>query len=208
MSRPRHPTAVLALLSAVCLLALLPAATQAQTNTRTDYWINDTDSSLAETVVDDTATAVPPDSGDWSETTLAQIHDLGRTSPSEDMEWAASNGYYWQRGSAELGSQTIETAWFVPVQVGQTQRKIRSGSGSTRIWYRICPGYVYARTDLYKDYQFTDWAAGSWDPWWSIKVSTKEQKWNLPSREFHWVNNTVHNYGGGTIFGPNPEINF
>jgi hypothetical protein len=208
-NKPRNSTPVLALLCAACLLPLLPAVAHAQPTTRTDYWINDTDSALAETVVDDTIEPVPPDSGDWSEITLDDIHDLGRTSPSEDEEWAASNGYYWQRGSSELGSQTIESAWFVPWE-GQGQRRISSGSGSTRIWWKICPGYVAARTDLFKGTQWIGYASGAIDPWWTIKVSTKPEKWNLPSPRFHWVNNTVHSYSyqGVPIYGPNPEIDW
>lgn len=206
MSRHSQTTLAIALLCAGCLLLLLPAVAQAQEpSTRTDYWIDDTDSSLAEVVVDDTVEAVPPDSGDWSEITLAEIHDLGRTSPSEDMALAASNGSYWQRGSAELGSNTVETAWFVLEQVG-SEKRIRSGSGSRRIWYKLPPGYVYARTKLYKNNAYVSNAAASFDPWWAIYVSTRNVKWTLPSQTFHWNNYTTHNYGGGTIFGPDPDV--
>lgn len=203
-NRPSRMTPALALMCAVCLLALLPAVAQAQTNTRTDYWIDDTDSSLAEIVVDDTVSSTEPDSGDWSSITLVGIHALGRYSPSEDEAVAVSLGYWSEEISA--GGNTRQTAWFIPAQSGNT-RSIRSGSGSQRIITRCWPGYVRSDTRLKKGSEERRYAAFSFDPCYTINISTRKETWDYvwPYTTYQWYNDTYHDYGNGNSYN-DPDI--
>jgi hypothetical protein len=202
--RPSHTTPVLALLCAACLLPLLPAVAQAQSATRTDYWINDTDSSLAEIVVDDTVSSTAPDSGGWSSITLVGIHALGRYSPSEDEAVAIMQGHHEEY--TQLGTNTRQTAWFIPTQ-GQGTRSIRSGSGSQRIIGRCWPGYVRSDTHLKKGNEERRYAARSFDPCYTINISTCPETWDYvyPYTTYHWYNDTYHDYGNGNFYGT-PDI--
>jgi hypothetical protein len=203
-NRPSHTTPVLALLCAACLLPLLPTVAQAQTTTCIYYWIDTTNSTLAETVVDSTVTAVAPDSGAWTSITLAGIHALGLYSPSEDEAIAMLQGNWWQ--NTALGGNTRQTAWFVITQEG-SKRSVRGGSGSLRIPGRCWPGYVYSRADLYRDGDWRSAAAASFDPCYTINISTPKDTWTYPGHTFRWDDYTKHDYGNGNHpDGPNPTI--
>jgi hypothetical protein len=205
MSRPRNPTAALALLSGVCLLVLLPAVAQAQTATRTDYWINTTDSSLAEIVVDDSCAAIPPDSGSWSSITLAGIHALGRYSPSEDEAVAQIQGN-WQQNDATLGKNTVETAWFRE-SFCYPKRWINGGSTSTRKGW---PGYVYAYARLYSSGPHdVKYAAGNRYFVWSVSVATHADTVYSGQGPYTFWDFTEHDYGSGNhVSGPNIHTEF
>jgi hypothetical protein len=206
MSRPSHVTSVVALLSMVCLLALLPTAAQAQTATCTYYWIDTTNTTLAEVVVDDTIGATAPDSGDWGPITLAGIHALGLYSPSEDEAVAQLQGHYWE--GAELGNSTRQTAWFVTTQEG-VKRSIRAGSGSLRIPTKCWPGYVYSRAWLKKDGTGRQWAAASCNFCYTINVTTGRDTWTYPGHTYRWDDATWHDYGNGNHYDtPSPTIWF
>jgi len=209
MSIPNHTTPVLALLCAACLLPLLPAVAQAQEpSTRTDYWIDDTDSSLAETVVDDTCPAIPPDSGDWSSITLAEIHALCRYSPSEDEAVAQIQGN-WQQNDATLGKNTIETAWFRETFC-YPKRWITGGSTSTRVKGKVGPGYVYSEAHLYSSGPHSDqWAQGNKYFVYSLSVATRPDTVYWGQGPFTFWDFTYHSYGSGNyVDGPDIHVEF
>jgi hypothetical protein len=195
--RPNHVTPALALLCAVCLLPLLlPSMARAQTAKCTYYWINDTDSSLAEIVVDDTTTVTPPDS--WSSITLVGIHALNRYSPSEDEAVAQSAGHWSE--CVPLGGGTRQTAWLIPYQQGAT-RSIRAGSGSQRLWPNW-PGYVRSDATLKKYNEVRQYAARSFDPCYTINISTQKETWDYvwPYTTYHWYDYTYHDYNNGNVY--------
>jgi hypothetical protein len=210
-NRPSPSTPALALLCAACLIPLMmPAAARAQVPaTRTDYWINTPDSTIAEIVVADTATATPPYPGTWSSITLAGIHDLGRNSPGEDESLAKGQGHWWQSDTTQLGGpNTVQTAWYVIGTKSNGNRYLRSGSGSRRVWTKLLPGIVYAKTSLFRDSQFDKSFEVYKDPAWEARAETyPTDEWPYQGYTHDWLNSTEHFYGNNNWkYGPNPEI--
>ena len=191
-NRPSHMTPALALLCAACLGSLVPTVVQAQPTTRTDYWINTDDSTLVEVILPDTATATPPDSGDWDEITLDDIHDLGWNSPGENESIAIVQEHYWEIPA--LGGGTVEWGWYVLGFTTNNKYTI-TGAGSRRNWWNYLPGRVYAKTVMKKEGTPVSSAYVNKGFAWEAKAQTLP--YNFPRTESHtWVDSTEHWYGG------------
>ena len=195
-SRPSHLTMALVLLCAACLLPLLPTVAQAQVPpTRTDYWINTDDSTVAEVVVLDTATATPPDSGSWSWISLAGIHDLGRNSPGEDESLAKEQGNWWCSDSTQLGKNSVEWGWLTHGWTTDNRKFERSGAGSRRTgsWGRCFAKAVLREDGVFKKKASTDFP-------FCRQVRAETQNWETPGNETHWWTDSTEHYYGNPLY--------
>ena len=193
------------IIACALILAGIGVLARAETpDSRTDYWINTDDSTIVEIIMPDTSAASPPDDGDWDQITLEDIHDLGRMSPGEGESLAYEQGHYWEIPT--LGGNTVEWGWYV---VGQntTQKWVASGAGSRRIWYKLPPGRVYAKTVLRRNGAYWQSSVVNKGFGWEAKAQTWPNYYYPRESTYVWTDSTEHWYGGiNWIYHVWPEV--
>jgi hypothetical protein len=180
------------IIACMIMLAGLGAVAQAQSSTTTVYWLCLDDSAIAEGVLPVDSAITPPDSGNWEQITLQQIHNLGRYSPSEEEAAAKEQGHWWSCDTTQLGKDSYETGWLVLGINTAGQKFAKAGAGSRRKYW---PGRVMAKAVLRKDGDAVRSMKVDLPMWWEAKAITWPAYYYPRGESYFWTDSTEHYYG-------------